>query len=51
MGIFNLGGDIREKTRKKYEPFVKAVNSHESEVSLKNHEEILLMVSDLKEDI
>ena len=51
MGIFNLGGDIREKTRKKYDFFVKAVNGHEPEISLKNHSEILSIVEDLKRDI
>lgn len=51
MGIFNLGGDIREKTRKKYDFFVSAVNKHEPEISVKDHSEILSTVEELKKDI
>lgn len=54
MGILNLiglGGDIREKTRKKYLPFAELVNSHESELSIKNQDELKQIVSSLKETI
>lgn len=48
MGIFNFGGDIREKTKKRYMPFVNLVNKHESEIAEKSQQELISMVSDLK---
>jgi preprotein translocase subunit SecA len=48
MGFFNFGGDIREKTRKKYTPFVELVNKHEPELASKTADELKAIVADLK---
>jgi len=48
MGIFNFGGDIREKTRKKYMPFTILVNKHEPELADKSADELKVIVADLK---
>ncbi len=48
MGFFNFGGDIREKTKKKYTPFAELVNKHEPELASKNADELKAIVADLK---
>jgi preprotein translocase subunit SecA len=48
MGFFNFGGDIREKTKKKYMPFVELVNKHEPELASKSAEDLKAIVNDLK---
>lgn len=48
MGFFNFGGDIREKTRKRYMPFVALVNKHEPELASKTADELKAIVADLK---
>ena len=51
MGIFNFGGDIREKTRKKYMPFTILVNKHEPELADKSADELKVIVADLKKQV
>lgn len=48
MGFFNFGGDIREKTKKKYMPFAVLVNKHEPELASKSADELKAIVTELK---